>query len=397
MGYNFSNSSLEGSLTPTIIHKDRRGSDSVKWGIFGDDVLPLWVADTDFASPDAVIQTMHERVDHAVFGYPLDPPVLAEIVVDRMMQRYGWQLSAKDMLFVPGVVPGFNLAVQAVTHAGESMVVQPPVYPPILAAAENAGAVRIQNSLVRSTDGSYVVDFDALEAGLRPDTRCFLLCNPHNPVGKVFTRTELEKLAEICLRHDLVIISDEIHSDLIFNGQTHIPIANLSREVAERTVTLIAPSKTFNIAGLESAVLLCQDHSLLKKINHSRRGLVGGVNLIGLAAAVAAYRDGDAWLAEMLRILEENRDFLDGFIRERLPLLKMRKPDATYLAWLDCEELGLAEPPAEFFLRKARVALNEGADFGAGGDNFVRLNFGCSKETLRTALERMENAIRSLK
>lgn len=381
--------------SPAIIHVNRQGSDSVKWGLNGDDVLPLWVADTDFAAPDAVIQALRQRVEHAVFGYPLDPPELAEVVVERMMRRYGWQLSAKDMLFVPGVVPGFNLAVQAVTHAGESMVVQPPVYPPILAAAENAGAVGIHNMLVRAADGSYSVDFEAFEAGLKPDTRCFLLCNPHNPVGKVFTRSELEHLAEICLKHDLVIISDEIHSDLVYSGQTHIPIASLSREVAERTVTLIAPSKTFNIAGLESAVLICQNRSLLKRINHSRRGLMGGVNLMGLAAAVAAYRDGDDWLSEMMKVFAANRDFLEGFLQDRMPLLKMRKPDATYLAWMDCENLGLSEPPADFFLRKARVALNRGADFGAGGENFVRLNFGCSGATLRAALKRMETALQN--
>ncbi len=378
---------------PSIISIDRHGSDSVKWGVYGDDVLPLWVADTDFLAPESVIRALRERVDHGVFGYPLDPPELAEIVSVRMAQRYGWTVDVEDMLFVPGVVPGFNLAVQAVTKSGESIVVQTPVYPPILAAAENAGAVGIHNALERALDGRYHVDFDAFEASLQPDTRCFLLCNPHNPVGKVFTHSELERLAEICLRHDLVIISDEIHSDLLFEGQTHLPIASLSKEVADRTVTLIAPSKTFNIAGLESAVLICQNRGLMKRINQSRRGLLGGVNLMGLAAAVAAYRDGDAWLKNMMAVLKDNRDFLDRFVQDRMPIIKMRKPDATYLAWLDCTDLELNEPPAEFFLKKARVALIKGADFGKGGESFARLNFGCSHETLQSALERMQAAI----
>lgn len=381
---------------PTIISIDRRGSDSVKWGVYGDDVLPLWVADTDFFAPEPVIRALHERVDHGVFGYPLDPRELSETVAARMAQRYSWNLELDDMLFVPGVVPGFNLAVQTVTDPGESIIVQTPVYPPILAAAKNAGAVGIHNTLVRDSDGNYHVDFDAFESSLQPDTKCFLLCNPHNPVGKVFTRLELETLAEICLRHNLVIISDEIHSDLLFEDHIHLPIASLSKEVADQTVTLIAPSKTFNIAGLESAVLICQNRALLRRINQSRRGLMGGVNLMGLAAAVSAYRDGDPWLKEMTNVLTENRGFLDRFVRERMPMLKMRKPDATYLAWMNCTDLGLNEPPADFFLKKARVALNKGADFGKGGEPFVRLNFGCSLETLRSALERMEEAIRNL-
>lgn len=274
------------------------------------------------------------------------------------------------------------------------MIVQPPVYPPILQAAQNASARSIQAELVRKSDDSYEVDYDALEELIEEDTRCLLLCNPHNPVGKVFSRGELEKLAETCLRHNLIICSDEIHSDLVFSGNQHLPIASLSDEIADNTVTLIAPSKTFNIAGLECAVLICTNHDLLKKIDSARRGLVGGVNVMGLTAAVAAYRDGDVWLGEMMEMLEVNRNFLMEFLDRWIPEVKIYKPDATYLAWLDCSQLGLEDNAAKYFLRNAKVALNRGEDFGPGGRDFVRLNFGCSRELLTDALDRMAKAVK---
>jgi len=371
----------------------RLGTDSVKWGLYRKDVLPLWVADTDFQSPVAVIEALQERVAHGVFGYPMHPQELRELVTARMLERYNWKISPKDMIFIPGVVPGFNLICQLLTKPGESILVQPPVYPPIFKAAEKASVRNIRAELVIQADGSYAVDFDALEAAIESDTRCLLFCNPHNPVGKVYSRQDLERLAEICLRHKLTIISDEIHSDLVFQGNQHIPIASLSEEVARSTVTLIAPSKTFNIAGLSCAVLICTNHELLKRIELASHGLLGDVNVLGLTAAVAAYREGGEWLEQMMHVLEGNRDYLVDFIQTRLPKIKLKKPDATYLAWLDCRELGLEEGPYKFFLKEAKVALNCGDDFGNGGQGFVRLNFGCSRELLTDALERMEKAL----
>ncbi|MBA3073786.1 MAG: putative C-S lyase [Anaerolineae bacterium] len=378
----------------SITTVNRRGTDSVKWGLYGDDVLPLWVADMDFQSPAAVIEALQERVAHGVFGYPLHPQELRELVAARMLERYQWKISPKDMIFIPGVVPGFNLTCQLLTKPGESLLIQPPVYPPILNAAEKAGVRNIRAELVRQPDGSYAVDFEALEAAIEADTRCLIFCNPHNPVGKVYTRPELERIAHICLKHKLTIISDEIHSDLVFTGSQHIPIASLSDEVAKNTVTLIAPSKTFNIAGLSCAVMICSNHELLKKIENASHGLLGDVNLLGLTAAIAAYRDGGEWLAQTMQVLEGNLDYLTNFIQKRLPQIKMHKPDATYLAWLDCSELALEEGPYKFFLKKAKVALNFGDDFGEGGQGFVRLNFGCSRELLSEALDRMEKAVR---
>lgn len=376
-----------------IIPIDRRGTDSVKWKRYGDDVLPLWVADTDFRSPAAVIEALQQRVDHGVFGYPCDPPELGELVAARMLERYHWKVSPSDMFFIPGVVPGFNLVCQALVHEGESLLVQPPVYPPILHAAENARARNLQAPLSLKADGTYEVDFNALEAAIERDTRCLVLCNPHNPVGKVFNSQELTRMAEICLRHKMVICSDEIHSDLIFSGVQHIPIASISEEVAQSTVTLIAPSKTFNIAGLECAILICNNADLMKKINTARRGILGGVNVMGLTAAAAAYRDGGEWLKQTMELLEGNRDYLMDFLEKRLPQIKMHQPDATYLAWLDCRACGFKEGAFQFFLEHARVALNRGEEFGEGGEGFVRLNFGCSRETLTEALLRMEKAL----
>ena len=373
---------------------DRTGTDSVKWGLYGEDVLPLWVADTDFSAPDAVIEALHQRVSHGVFGYPLDPPELAELVTARMQKRYDWKISPQDVYIIPGVVPGFNLVCQSVVNPGESLIVQPPVYPPILLAAQNARAKSIEVELIRNLDLTYEVDFNAFEAAIEENTRCFLMCNPHNPVGKVFSREELEQLAEICLKHDLIICSDEIHSDLVFSESKHAPIASISEEIAQNVVTLIAPSKTFNIAGLECAVLICQNHDLLEKIKLGQRGMIGGVNVLGLTAGISAYRDGDDWLIQMMKTLEGNRDFLVDYIQSRIPQIKIHKPDATYLAWLDCRELDFEEGPFKFFLKHAKVALNRGEDFGISGKGFVRLNFGCSRETLINALDRMEKAVK---
>lgn len=380
-------------MTEEIVPIHRRGSDSIKWALYGDEVLPLWVADTDFRSPQAVLDALRQRVDHGVFGYPMDPPQLSELVVERMHDRYGWEIEPDHLIFIPGVVPGFNLTCQAVMREGESLLVQPPVYPPILKAAQYAKGRSIETQLIQGPDGSYGVDFDAMEKMIEQDTRCFLLCNPHNPVGKVFTAEELERMGEICLKHNMVICSDEIHSDLLFSESRHTPIAALSKEIAWNTVTLIAPSKTFNIAGLECAVLICENPDLKKKIQSARRGLLGSVNVLGLTAALAAYRSGDKWLNQMLVLLEENRDFVTDFLKSEIPQIKIKPPEATFLAWLDCRELELSQSPYEFFLQQAGVALNKGEDFGTGGEGFVRLNFGCARNLLEEALAKMALAV----
>lgn len=374
---------------------NRRKTESVKWGIFGDGVLPMWVADMDFVSPPAVVEALQKRVSHGVFGYPMVTHEMNEVVIERMAERYNWPVEESDLIFVPGVVPGFNLVCQAFAGGGDSIIMLTPVYPPFLAAPVHAGAERIEVELVREASGRYVIDFEAFERAIRPNTKVFMLCNPHNPVGRVFEKNELEKLAEICLRHDIMICSDEIHSDLVFSGHRHIPIATLGKEIGDQTVTLIAPSKTFNIAGLECSVIICPNEEFRQKLETARRGLLGHVNLLGLVAGVSAYREGDPWLSELMLTLEGNRDYLVKFIRERMPEITLYTPEGTYLAWLDCRALTVPEGAYEFFLKKAKVALNPGKEFGLSGEGFLRFNFGCPRAMVQEALERMEQALHS--
>lgn len=372
---------------------DRRPTESVKWGIYGGDVLPMWVADMDFVSPKPVQDALAKRVEHGVFGYPLVPQELKQVIVERMLQRYQWKIETEDLMFIPGVVPGFNLVCQAFTKPGESIIMQTPVYPPFLCAPDNARARGIHVDLVQGADGEYSIDFDAFERAVEADTRVFIMSNPHNPVGRVFRKDELEKLAEICLKHQVIICADEIHSDLVFGGHPHFPIAALDPEVSRNTVTLIAPSKTFNIAGLECSILICTDPEKREVLEKARRGLLGHINVMGLAAGLAAYRDGQPWLDELLVTLEGNRDFLIRYINEKIPEIKIGKPEGTYLAWLDCRNLDLPQDPYHFFLENAHVAMNDGKEFGKAGEGFLRLNFGCPRFMLEEALSRMAVAL----
>ncbi len=376
---------------------DRIGSESIKWHLYGDGVLPLWVADMDWRSPEPVIRALRERVEHGVFGYGSEPPDLRPAVMDWLDRSFGWQVPAESLVFLPDVVTGFNVACRAVAAPGDGVLAQTPVYFPILYAPGNAGMVLDQVELTRQPDGYYVIDYDAFEAAITPRTRIFILCSPHNPVGRVFRRQELERMADICLRHGVVICSDEIHCDLVFQGSRHVPMASLSPEVAAQTITLIAPSKTFNVAGLKCAAAIIENAELRDRFCAARAGMVGGANIMGYIAAMAAYRGGRPWLDQLLRYLEGNRDLLLQYAAEHLPGIEMGRPEGTYLAWLDCRGAGLPGNPHEFFLQRARVALNDGAPFGKGGEGFVRLNFACPRATLLEALDRMRQAMQSFR
>jgi cystathionine beta-lyase len=295
---------------------------------------------------------------------------------------------------VPGVVVGFNLAIRTCTQPGDAVLVQPPVYYPILWAPPNAGCTLVNSQLAALPEGDYGVDLEAMEAAITERTRIFVLCNPHNPVGRVFRREELESMAQVCLRHDLVICSDEIHNDLLFEGHHHVPIASLDPEVACRTITLIAPSKTFNIAGLHASVAIIQNPDLRRRFRNARVGIVPAhLDVLAYTATLAAYRDGQPWLDELLGYLAGNRAFLKDFVDANLPGVSLRSPEGTYLAWLDCRAADLPDNPHKFFLDRARVAVNDGASFGRGGEGFVRLNFACPRSTLTEALERMKAAL----
>ncbi len=385
---------LEDNLKPDFNQLvDRRNTPSTKWQRYDPDVLPFWVADIDFKSPPAVIDALRNRIDHGVFGYETSPRELREVIVSWYQKHYEWTITEDSIVFLPGVVPGFNWAVRTFVKSTEGLLIQTPVYSHILQAAEVCGVQGYESPLHRNADGTYTVDFDSFEDLLQKNTKMFLLCNPHNPVGRVYNRDELEKMAVLCLRHNVIICADEIHGDLIFQGHRHIPIGSLDPEIASRTITLHSPSKTFNIAGLKCAYAVIPNQRLRRQFTRAMGDLLGSVNSLGYTAALAAYKTGEEWLDNLIRHLEANREMMFSFIKDFIPDILAARPEGTYLAWLDCSTLDLSPAPHKFFLDHARIALNDGVAFGPEGENFVRLNFGCPRTMLLEGLERMRAAV----
>ena len=383
---------------------ERRGSNSLKWQKYPEDVLPLWVADMDFAAPEPILRALRQKVDHGIFGYEMPSPQLAETVAGRMQKLYGWRVLPESVVATPGVVAGFNLAARVVCTAGQGILVQPPVYPPFLSVHTNTQLVRQDAPLelnVKNGTLNYSVDLDRFEQAIHSGgarTGMFLLCNPHNPIGQAYSRSDLTRMAEACLKNGVTICSDEIHSELLPGGVEHVPLAALDQEIGDHTITLIAPSKTFNIPGLFCGFAIIPNRELLERYRKSIDQNAMHVSSLGLAAAQAAYSGGcDDWLDALNIYLKGNRDFLVETIRGEFSGIRTTVPDATYLAWLDCNELvrsgRIIGTPQEFFLKQARVALNEGRDFGTGGEGFARLNFGCPRKTLEEALQRMKDAL----
>jgi cystathionine beta-lyase len=376
---------------------DRRPTASNKWRKFDKDVLPLWVADMDFASPEPVIRALRERAEHGVYGYVYEEPEFFEVVADRIQKRYGWRVGPEAVVVLPGVIAGLNMAARVFAAPGDGLLEQVPVYPPILRCPGNMGLTRDEAPLARRADGRYEVDWEVFERAIHGRTRAFILCNPHNPTGRVYTREELTRMAEICARRGVAIIADEIHCDLLYAGQRHVPIASLGPEVAARTVTLMSPSKTFNLAGLKCAIAVVTDAALREKFLATKVDLVANPNVFGFAAALAAYRDGGPWLDALMVYLEANRDYTVKYVREHFPGVVVHPPEGLYLAWLDFRQSGIpGNDPYTFFLEQARVALNDGVTFGPGGQGFARLNFGCPRAMLTEGLDRMRDAVRRL-
>jgi cysteine-S-conjugate beta-lyase len=371
---------------------ERRNTDSIKWGIFPPDVIPLWVADMDFRSAEPIVQALKRRIDHGVFGYSRPSENLARAIQERMLRLYEWRIDEQEIIFVPGIVAGINIAIQAFSEPGEAILAQPPVYFHFLRDPVQHGRILRDPPLAKNGD-SYEIDFDRFENAIGRNTRVCILCNPHNPVGRVYTKAELETMAGICLRHNLVVCSDEIHCDLIYPPHRHIPIATLGREIEERTITLMAPSKTYNIAGLECGYAIIKNSKLRKRWRDFSYGIVPGVNIAGHVAALAALDKGQEWLEQVMQYLSKNRDYLAEFLREKIPATRMSRVEGTYLAWLDCSKIGIGNKPSEFFLKNANVALSDGAEFGRGGENFVRLNFACPRPLLSRALNQMKHAL----
>lgn len=364
---------------------DRQASGSIKWSKYaGRDILPLWVADMDFAAPPAVLEALQERLTHAVFGYGHAPTSLTESVLTHLASEYQWQVEADWIVWLPGLVSGLNIACRAID--GEVLTATP-IYPPFLSAPKLSGRVLNRVDLAQ-TDGRWHWDKNALSEASTAATRLFLLCHPHNPVGRCWSREELLDLAAFAEARDLIVCSDEIHCGLILDADKHhIPFASLSPDAAKRSITLMAPSKTFNIPGLGCAFAVIPDAGLRRRFLRAMDGIVPHVNVLGLAACEAAYRDCTEWHHELIAYLAGNRDLLEAAVNA-IPGIKMSHVEATYLAWIDVRSLGLAQAAAHF--EAHGLGLSDGADFGAPG--WLRLNFGCPRSTLEEALRRFKQA-----
>jgi cystathionine beta-lyase len=374
---------------------ERRATDSQKWQKYaGRDILPLWVADMDFKSAPAILDALHQRVDHGIFGYARPVASTTEAIVAAMEQRYGWKIDPAWIVWMPGLVVALNVTAQAFAAPGEEVLTLAPVYPPFISAPKNSARASVSvpwglNAAARRWE----IDWDALERAVTPRTKLFYLCNPHNPIARVWRRDELVRLGEFCVRHDLVLCSDEIHCDLILDPKLpHIPSAVLAPEIAARTITLMAPSKTYNVPGLGTSLAIIPDPTLRARFNRAGNGIVAEVTALGFTACEAAYRDCEPWRQELLAYLRGNRDYLLDAVARELPGVRVEADvEATYLLWLNVSALGLEDPIAHFEHHGA--GLSAGEPFGAARGSHVRLNFGCPRSTLQEAIRRMKAAV----
>lgn len=384
----------------TVIDRCKPFADSIKWNRYAiappPGILPLWVADMDFAAPPSVIEALQRRVGHGVFGYCQPWPSLIEAVQEHLIDEYGWAIEPEWLVWLPGLVTGLNIACRSVGQPGDTVFTATPVYPPFL-SAPRLSQRRVATAPLTGQDGRWSWDTGTVEAALGSDTKLFLLCHPHNPVGRTWAEDELRAIANLAEKHDLIVCSDEIHCGLLLDtDRRHIPFATLGPEIARRSITLMAPSKTFNIPGLGAAFAVIPDAALRHSFLDAMQGIVPHVNIMGLTATEAAYRDSKDWHVALRGYLRNNRDRLEAAIA-KMPGLIMDHVEATYLAWIDarelCRERGLRNP--QRFFESAGVGLSDGADFGRDNsyEGFARLNFGCASATLEEALTRMRVAL----
>ncbi len=387
----------------------REDTNCSKWdnreNVFGTkDVIPMWVADMDFPAARPIIEAIQERATHEFYGYTEPGKGLTEAIVERMEKKFNWQINPEWVVFTPGVMPAINIAVRSLTHSGDEIILQEPVYYPFFNAVRQNGCQIATNELMLS-DGSYQMDFDDLEskfwprAGMRniqSRARAIVLCNPHNPIGRLWNREELTRLGEIVIGNGATVISDEVHCEILFKGNKHTPFAAISGEFEQNCIVCMAPSKTFNLAGLEASSIIIPNNKLRTSFNEARMG-VSRPNLFGFTAMEAAYRYGDEWLEQLLSYLDGNLEFATEYFEKKIPQIKLIKPQATYLLWLDCRGLGMDDTTLRSFMReKVKVGLDDGFLFGAGGSGFQRMNIACPRGILQEALERIETAIGSL-
>lgn len=372
---------------------NRSNTGAIKWDWYNEknNVLPMWVADMDFESPPAVLQALRARVDHGVFGYTWQTQELVDVVVQRMKKLYDWDIQPEWIVWLSGLVSGLNVTARAIGEVGDDIITSIPIYPPFLSAPKNQFKTLSKFDMKKNGE-RWEFEFDAFEQAVTPKTKMFILCNPHNPLGRIFSKDELLRVADLCEKHDLIICSDEIHCDLLLDqDKPHIPTATLSPEIADRTITLMAPSKTYNIAGIGLSLTIIPNEKLRTTFQRAMQGIVPHPNLFGYTAALAAYRDSNDWVVKLLAYLRENEKIVQQRIN-KIQGLTTTHVEATYLAWIDARELPVKDPH-EFF-ENAGVGLSNGREFNGRG--FVRLNFGCPRSMLNDALDRMEHAITSL-
>lgn len=378
---------------------NREGTDCIKYDwrseVFGKaDVIPMWVADMDFRTPSFVTDAISERLKHEILGYSFRPDSYFDAFIGWVSALHGWNIRREWIEFSPGVVPALNMCTLAYTDAGDEIIIQPPVYTPFHGAVKDHGRKLLYNNL-KETAGGWVMDFEGLRKTITPATKMIIISNPHNPVGRAWQHAELAELVDICYTNGIVILSDEIHSDLVLPGNVHVPLASLSDRAAAITVTCMAPSKTFNLAGLSTSSMIISDAGLREKYRNVLVGLhlhLG--NIFGNVASEAAYSKGSEWRSEMIRYIQGNIDLVIDYCHAHLPQIKPVKPEATYMMWLDCRQMGLsAKDLHRFFIEKAGVGMNEGSAFGPGGEGFMRINLACPRSVVEKALKQIDRAV----
>jgi cystathionine beta-lyase len=381
----------------------REGTNSIKYDLrketFGkSDLIPLWVADMDFNTPGFIIDSLKRRLEHDILGYSFRPLQYYSSIIDWQAKRHNWKIEKEWITFCPGIVPALNICTLAFTSPGDSIVVQPPVYFPFFSAVESHGRKLIYNHLSEN-NGEWEMDFEELEkiAGSRP--KMIIISNPHNPVGRAWSREELTILAEKCLRNNILILSDEIHCDLLMPQYNHVPLSSLSEEIADITITCIAPSKTFNLAGLSTSSVIISNPSLRKNFSSTVEKLhISGGNIFGTEASIAAYTQGEEWLNELVAYINSNALYITEYCRVNIPEILPVRLEATYLLWLDCRKFGMSgKELQDFFINRAGVGMNEGSTFGPGGEGFMRMNIACPKRPIIKALEQIEAAVSSIR
>ena len=379
---------------------DRRGTGALKLDVLKErygraDLTPLWVADMDFETPSFITDALKQRLEHSLFGYTVEPDDYRPAIIDWIRDHHGWEVRPEWLSYIPGIVKGIGMVVNVFVKPDEKVIIQPPVYHPFRLTPQGNGREVVYNPLIENPDGTYSMDFDNLEKVADPSCRLLILSNPHNPGGIVWDRETLEKLARFCSSRGIIVISDEIHCDMALYGHKHIPFASVSQEAASCSITFSAPTKTFNIAGIVSSWCVVPDEKLRTRFfGWLKANELDEPNMFAPIATVAALRNGEEWRREMLRYIEGNIDFVINWCAERIPQIKPLRPQASYLVWLDCRGLGLAHDDLiDLFVNKARLALNDGALFGPGGDGFMRLNVASPRKLLEQALLQLEDAV----